>query len=172
MKTVTGPGTEWAHVTVFWPMKSCRQMSPGDRSENKKKQVIFTVQYLIITSFLLTPEDIYIGYTSNAHINSFSCYLLSSNQTPLNLRGRWTLQIENRIEFRDLDFTFIKTMIPYFHCFFYIHTSERASASFDLVHYFRRPYAIFSAWSAASHRSRRGTSIKYYSTNFCRRFTK
>ena len=36
------PGAECAHVTVFWPVKSCRQMSPRDRSENKK--VIFTVQ--------------------------------------------------------------------------------------------------------------------------------
>ena len=31
------PGAECAHVTVFWPMKSCRQMSPRDRSENNKK---------------------------------------------------------------------------------------------------------------------------------------
>ena len=48
-------GAECAHVIVFWPMKSCRQMSPRDRSENNKKsyfhytvkitkKVIFTVQ--------------------------------------------------------------------------------------------------------------------------------
>ena len=37
METATGPGAECAHVTVFWPMKSCRPMSPGDRSENNKK---------------------------------------------------------------------------------------------------------------------------------------
>ena len=37
METATGPGAECAHVTVFWPMKSCRQMSPRDLSENKKK---------------------------------------------------------------------------------------------------------------------------------------
>ena len=37
METATGLDAECAHVTVFWPMKSCRQMSPGDRSENKKK---------------------------------------------------------------------------------------------------------------------------------------
>ena len=39
METATGPGVECAHVTVFWPMKSCRQMSPGDRSENNKKKL-------------------------------------------------------------------------------------------------------------------------------------
>ena len=39
METATGPGVECAPVTVFWPMKSCRQMSPGDRSENKKKKL-------------------------------------------------------------------------------------------------------------------------------------
>ena len=39
MKTATGPGAECTHVTVFWPMKSCRQMSPGDRSKNNKKKL-------------------------------------------------------------------------------------------------------------------------------------
>ena len=39
MKTATGPGAECAHVTVFWPMKSCCQMSPGDRSENNNKKL-------------------------------------------------------------------------------------------------------------------------------------
>ena len=49
------PGAECAHVTVFWPMKSCHQMLPRDRSENnqksyfhctvkKTKKNIFTVQ--------------------------------------------------------------------------------------------------------------------------------
>ena len=44
METATGPGAESAHVNVFWPMKSCRQMSPRDRSENNEK-VIFTLQW-------------------------------------------------------------------------------------------------------------------------------
>ena len=37
METATGPSAECSHVTVFWPMKSCRQMLTRDRSENKKK---------------------------------------------------------------------------------------------------------------------------------------
>ena len=53
METATGPGTECAHVTVFWPMKSCRQMSPGDRSENKKKSY-FHCTVKIITSYTET----------------------------------------------------------------------------------------------------------------------
>ena len=39
METATGTGAECAHVTVFWPMKSCRPMSPRDSSENKKKKL-------------------------------------------------------------------------------------------------------------------------------------
>ena len=49
METATGPGVECAHVTVSWPMKSCRQMSPGDLSENKKKSY-YHCTVIIITS--------------------------------------------------------------------------------------------------------------------------
>ena len=51
METATGPDAECAHVTVFWPMKSCRHMSPGDRSENNKKSY-FHCTVIIITSFI------------------------------------------------------------------------------------------------------------------------
>ena len=49
METATGPGAECAYLTVFWPMKSCRQMLPCDRSENKKKSY-FHCTVIIITS--------------------------------------------------------------------------------------------------------------------------
>ena len=53
METATGPGAECTHVTVFWPMKSCRQMSPRDPSENNKKSY-FHCTVIIITSYFIT----------------------------------------------------------------------------------------------------------------------
>ena len=55
METATGPGAECAHVTVFWPMKSCRHMSPGDRSENNTKSY-FHCTVIIITSYIYTES--------------------------------------------------------------------------------------------------------------------
>ena len=51
METATGPGAECAHVTVFWLMKSCRQMSPRDRSENKKKSYFHCTVIIILPNF-------------------------------------------------------------------------------------------------------------------------
>ena len=56
METATGPGAECVHVTVFWPMKSCRQMSPRDRSENKNKSY-FHCTVIIITSDGKQPNE-------------------------------------------------------------------------------------------------------------------
>ena len=55
METATGPGADCAHVTVFWPMKSCRQMSPRDRSENKKKSYFHCTVIIITFIFYTSP---------------------------------------------------------------------------------------------------------------------
>ena len=57
METAPGPGAECEHVTVFWPMKSCRHMSPSDHSENNKKSY-FHCTVIIITSFYKTIEEV------------------------------------------------------------------------------------------------------------------
>ena len=82
METATRPGAECAHVTVFWPMKSCRQMSPRDRSENKKKSY-FHCTVIIIISYLHIRLFCCVGL-SQAYIASFKhaltgAYLYTSN---------------------------------------------------------------------------------------------
>ena len=103
METATGPGDECAHVTIFWPMKSCRQMSPGDRSENKKKSY-FHCTVIIITSIPKTYEHVftYAGRFTAHDLNvkqtsrSKACirpnYLLKTRFSTSTILRRWTVR--------------------------------------------------------------------------------
>ena len=92
METATGPGAECAHVTVFWSMKSCRQTSPRDRSENNKKSyfhctVIITIS-IVITLFTNHFCSIYFGgsnriTTSRVYFNNFSPLILVFGSDPI-----------------------------------------------------------------------------------------
>ena len=72
-------GAECAHVTVFWPMKSCRQISPRDRSENNKRSYFHcTVK--------ITKKKLFSLYSENNKKSYFHCTVKIMNAVILTVQ--------------------------------------------------------------------------------------